>query len=112
MKKIHRKIDKLLRIFSKKGITIRELTKCTGISTHSFSNWRLGKSILGQNNLIKLKQCAYSLLCEDQLSILLEKEDKNFLEDFYNEVDNIVRDMPRIGEKEKIVAEIYKESPI
>lgn len=34
------------------------------------------------------------------------------MEDFYNEVDNIVRDMPRIEEKEKIVAEIYKESPI
>ncbi|MFS1087761.1 hypothetical protein ACFC90_13840 [Enterococcus casseliflavus] len=96
-KKLSKELDKFLMALSKVGLNTKVTAEMSGVSVHSLSNWRQGKSYPNQSNLMKLRDYSLSLL-----SIRgLQSEVRDCAVSFFREAEITIRDMPRIGEKEE-----------
>ena len=96
-KKLSKELDKLLMALSKIGVNTKVTAEMSGVSIHSLSNWRQGKSSPNQSNLIKLRDYSLSLLSIHGL----QSEVRECAVSFFREAEITLRDMPRIGEKEE-----------
>lgn len=96
-KKLSKELDKFLMALSKVGLNTKVTAEMSGVSVHSLSNWRQGKSYPNQSNLMKLRDYSLSLL-----SIRgLQSDVRDRAASFFREAEITIRDMPRIGEKEE-----------
>ena len=96
-KKLSKELDKFLMALSKVGMNTKVTAEMSGVSVHSLSNWRQGKSFPNQSNLMKLRDYSLSLL-----SIRgLQSDVRDCAASFFREAEITLRDMPRIGEKEE-----------
>lgn len=96
-KKLSKELDKFLMALSKVGLNTKVTAEMSGVSVHSLSNWRQGKSYPNQSNLMKLRDYSLSLLSIHGL----QSEVRDCAVSFFREAEITLRDMPRIGEKEE-----------
>lgn len=109
--KFNKQIDVFLNVLSIIGITTQSVSEGTGISVHSLSNWRQGKSSPNQSNLLKLKEYTLFLLTLGGLDFPVKREYRESLIVFYNQVEDALRDMPRTGKKEKLITSDHQNNP-
>ncbi|OYQ66896.1 helix-turn-helix transcriptional regulator [Aerococcus sp. 1KP-2016] len=103
IKTINQQIDDFLNNLSKMGITTRMISEDTGVSTHSLSNWRQGKSTPNQINLLKLSNYSLTILSQYNLDFPLKKELREPIVKFRKYVEEILREMPKKNDKENII---------
>lgn len=98
--KLSKPLDKFLKKLSKAGITTKNVSEAMDISVHSLSNWRNGRSSINQDNLVKLKAYSMRLLLMGGSKMPLKEEYIEAIGTFNYYVDNILKEIPKIGQKE------------
>ncbi|MGM0214240.1 hypothetical protein IGI42_001781 [Enterococcus sp. AZ109] len=74
-----------------------------GVSLHSLSDWRQGKSTPNQTNLLKLRDYSLKIMAKYSLDFPLIKELREPIERFYKFVEEFLREMPKENDKEDII---------
>lgn len=70
----HKSIEDFLKTLNKMGINMEEVSKQSGISKHSLSDWRNNNSTPKRQNLKKLRDYALDLLNTGAPFVKLKKE--------------------------------------
>lgn len=103
----HKNIEDFLRTLNKMGINMEEVSKQSGISKHSLSDWRNGNSVPKRNNLKKLRDYSVHLIGTD----FLHKEFQSTIIEFCEKVHLYLQEMTTDGETEKEIINLHENNP-
>ncbi|MCE4988763.1 helix-turn-helix domain-containing protein [Staphylococcus haemolyticus] len=103
----HKSIEDFLRALNKMGINMEEVSKQSGISKHSLSDWRNGNSVPKRNNLKKLRDYSVHLIGTD----FSYKEFQSPIIEFCEKVHLYLQEMTTDGETEKEIINLHENNP-
>ena len=103
----HKSIEDFLRTLNKMGINMEEVSKQSGISKHSLSDWRNGNSVPKRNNLKKLRDYSVHLIGTG----FLHKEFQYPIIEFCEKVHLYLQEMTTNGETEKEIINLHENNP-
>lgn len=106
-KEFQKSIEDFLRALNKMGINMEEVSKQSGISKHSLSDWRNGNSVPKRNNLKKLRDYSVHLIGTN----FLRKEFQSPIIDFCEKVHLYLQEMITDGEIEKEIMKLHENNP-
>lgn len=106
-KEFQKSIEDFLRALNKMGINMEEVSKQSGISKHSLSDWRNGNSVPKRNNLKKLRDYSVHLIGTN----FLHKEFQSPVIDFCEKVHLYLQEMITDGEIEKEIMKLHENNP-
>ncbi len=107
----HKSIEDFLKTLNKMGINMEEVSKQSGISKHSLSDWRNNNSTPKRQNLKKLRDYALDLLNTGAPFVKLKKEFRYPIIDFYKKVHLYLQEMITDGEIEKEIIDFHESNP-
>lgn len=106
-KEFQKSIEDFLRALNKMEINMEEVSKQSGISKHSLSDWRNGNSVPKRNNLKKLRDYSVHLIGTN----FLHKEFQSPIIDFCEKVHLYLQEMITDGEIEKEIMKLHENNP-
>lgn len=104
-------IEKFLKTLNKIDINMEEVSQQSGISEHSLSDWRNGNSVPKRNSLKKLRTYASNLLNTGVSRIILKREFRNPILEFYREINQYLQEMKSDGKAKEEIIELYENNP-